>query len=127
MPELHHIFAMQKKAFFFLLALCALGWGFTPYQTIFAGIAVGAFFGTYNFWILVRKMEKFDKSISEGKRKASLGTALRFGSGVAAVAIAMMLPDKFHLVSTVIGLMIPYVLLLVERIVSTTNVHKKER
>lgn len=121
MPELHHIYAMQKKALFFLLALCALGWGFTPYQTIFAGLAVGAFFGTYNFWILVRKMDKFDKSISEGKRVASLGTALRFGSGVAAVAIAMMWPDEIHLVSTVIGLMIPYVLLLVERIVATVK------
>ena len=123
MRDLHHIFTMQKKALFFLLALCVLGWGFTPYQTIFAGIAVGAFFGTYNFWILVRKMEKFDQSISEGKKVASLGTALRFGSGVAAVAIAMMWPDDIHLISTVIGLMIPYVLLLIERIVSTVKNH----
>ena len=66
MLDLHHIFAMQKKALFFLLALCVLGWGFTPYGTIFAGIAVGAFFGTYNFWILVRRMERFDRAISEG-------------------------------------------------------------
>lgn len=121
MPELHHIFTVQKKALFFLLAFCALGWGFTPYQSIFAGIAVGACFGTYNFWILVRKMKKFDQSISEGKKMASLGTALRFGSGVAAVAIAMMWPENFHLVSTVIGLMIPYVLLLIERIVATSK------
>ena len=99
MPELHHIFALQKKALFFLLALCVLGWGFTPYSSVFAGFAVGAFFGTYNFWILVRKMEKFDKSISEGKKVASLGTALRFGSGVAAVAIAPMLPEDIHLIS----------------------------
>ena len=111
MLDLHHIFAMQKKALFFLLALCALGWGFSPYDSIFAGIAVGAFFGTYNFWILVRRMEKFDRSISEGKKVASIGTALRFGSGVAAVAIAISLPQYFHLISTVIGLMIPYVFL----------------
>lgn len=121
MPELHHIFTMQKKALFFLLALCVLGWVFTPYQTIFAGLAIGAFFGTYNFWILVRKMEKFDKSISEGKKVASLGTALRFGSGVAAVAIALMWPKDIHLISTVIGLMFPYVLLLIERIVTTVK------
>lgn len=43
MLDLHHIFAVQKRALFFLLALCALGWGFTPYQTVFAGIAIGAF------------------------------------------------------------------------------------
>ncbi|MBD8032604.1 MULTISPECIES: ATP synthase subunit I [Solibacillus] len=121
MLNLHHIFAMQKKAFFFLLVVCALGWGFSPYDSVFAGIALGAFFGTYNFWILVRRMEKFDRSISEGTKVASIGTALRFGSGVAAVAIAISLPQYFHLISTVIGLMIPYIFLVVERLVH----HKK--
>ena len=123
MLNLHHVFAMQKKAFFFLLAVCALGWGFSPYDSIFAGIALGAFFGTYNFWILVRRMEKFDRSISEGTKVASIGTALRFGSGVAAVAIAISLPQYFHLISTVIGLMIPYIFLVVERIVHQTKSH----
>ena len=123
MLDLHHIFAMQKKALFFLLAVCALGWGFSPYESIFAGIALGAFFGTYNFWILVRRMEKFDRSISEGKKVASIGTVLRFGSGVAAVAIAISLPQYFHLISTVIGLMIPYIFLVVERVVHHIKSH----
>lgn len=123
MLNLHHIFAMQKKAFFFLLAVCALGWGLSPYDSIFAGIALGAFFGTYNFWILVRRMEKFDRSISEGTKVASIGTAFRFGSGVAAVAIAISLPQYFHLISTVIGLMIPYIFLVVERLVHHKESH----
>ena len=119
MLDLHHIFAMQKKALFFLLALCALGWGFTAYQTVFAGIAIGAFFGTYNFWILLRRMEKFDRSMSEGTKAPSIGTALRFGSGVAAVAIAISLPEYFHLISTVIGLMLPYVMLFIQAVVQS--------
>ncbi len=123
MLDLHHIFAKQKKALFFLLALCALGWGFTPYAPIFAGIGLGAFFGTYNFWILVRRMEKFDQAISEGTKTRSLGTALRFGSGVAAVAIAISLPQYFHLISTVIGLMMPYIFLIIERIVYHVKNH----
>ena len=123
MLNLHHMFAMQKKAFFFLLAICALGWGFSPYDSIFAGLALGAFFGTYNFWILVRRMEKFDRSIGEGTKAPSIGTALRFGSGVAAVAIAISLPQYFHLISTVIGLMLPYVFLVVERIVHQNKSH----
>ena len=123
MLDLHHIFAMQKKALFFLLAVCALGWGFSPYESIFAGIALGAFFGTYNFWILVRRMEKFDRSISEGKKVTSIGTVLRFGSGVAAVAIAISLPQYFHLISTVIGLMIPYIFLVIERVVHHFKSH----
>ena len=123
MLNLHHIFAMQKKAFFFLLAVCALGWGFSPYDSIFAGIALGAFFGTYNFWILLRRMEKFDRSISEGTKVASVGSALRFGSGVAAVAVAISLPQYFHLISTVIGLMIPYVFLVIMQIVHHVKNH----
>lgn len=116
MVDLHHIFAMQKKALFFLLALCALGWGFTTYQPVFAGIAIGAFFGTYNFWLLLRRMEKFDRSMSEGTKAPSIGSALRFGSGVAAVAIAISLPQYFHLISTVIGLMLPYIFLVILQI-----------
>ncbi|WP_107942041.1 ATP synthase subunit I [Metasolibacillus fluoroglycofenilyticus] len=123
MEDLHYIFAKQKKVLFFLLALCVLGWAFTPYASIFAGLGLGAFFGTYNFWILVRRMDKFDRSVSEGRKASSLGTALRFGSGIAAVAIAMSLPEHFHLISTVIGLMLPYIFLVIERIVHLVKQH----
>lgn len=121
MLDLRQIFAMQKKALFFLLALCVLGWAFTSYQTVFAGIAVGTFFGTYNFWILVRRMDKFDQSLREGQKVKSLGTGLRFASGVAAVAISYMFPQYFHLISTVIGLMIPYVVLFIGAFVYTVK------
>jgi ATP synthase protein I len=118
MHTLRHIFNRQKKAVLFLLALFVIGWAFTEFRPVFGGLIVGSLFGLYNFWILVRRMERFDQRISEGKRTTSIGgTALRFGSGVAAAAIALSMPEKFDLISTVIGLMIPYVLLLVDRIV----------
>ncbi|MGB2991164.1 MAG: ATP synthase subunit I [Paenisporosarcina sp.] len=123
MLDLQQVYARQKKLIFFLLAFCALGWGFTPYPTVFAGLALGGLFGLYNFWLLVRRLEKFDRSLSEGKKVASLGTALRFASGIAAVAVAMSIPEQFHLISTVIGLMIPYVYLLVDRIVYHVKYH----
>lgn len=123
MLDLQQVYARQKKLIFFLLAICALGWGFTPYPTVFAGLALGGLFGLYNFWLLVRRLEKFDRSLSEGKKVASLGTALRFASGIAAVAVAMSIPEQFHLNSTVIGLMIPYVYLLVDRIVYHVKYH----
>ncbi|WP_277586778.1 ATP synthase subunit I [Psychrobacillus antarcticus] len=116
MLEMQRIFTKQKKYIFFLLAAFALGWGLSAYSTIFAGLALGSLFGLYNFWILVRRMEKFDRVLESGKGRASLGTTFRFASGVAAVAIALALPEYIHLISTVIGLMIPYVLLVVERI-----------
>ena len=116
MQTLQQIYSRQKRILFFLLALFVLGWGFTDYKQLFAGLILGSLFGLYNFWILVRRMERFDRSFTEGKKVASLGTAMRFASGVAAAAVAITLPEHFDLISVVIGLMIPYILLLVERI-----------
>ena len=123
MQDLQQVYARQKKLIFFLLAFCALGWGFTPYSTVFAGLALGALFGVYNFWLLVRGLEKFDRALNEGKKVASLGSGLRFASGIAGVAVAISIPEQFHLASTVIGLMIPYVYLLVDRIVYHVKHH----
>ncbi len=117
MQTLQEIYKKQKKVLFFLLALFVLGWGFTDFKTVFAGLILGSLFGLYNFWILVRKMEKADQKFAEGKQSLSLGTALRFASGVAAAAIATAMPEHFDLIGTVIGFAIPYILLLVERII----------
>ena len=129
MLEMQRIFTKQKKYIFFCLAACAIGWGLTPYSTIFAGLALGSLFGLYNFWILVRRMGKFDRVADGlGGKKVSIGTAYRFGSGIAAVAVALTFSDEIHLISTVIGLMIPYVLLIVERIMfHSRNENGKER
>ncbi|MBD7909171.1 ATP synthase subunit I [Sporosarcina gallistercoris] len=115
MQTMQEIFTRQKRALFFLLALLILGWAFTGAKEIFAGLLLGLIFGLYNFWILIRRMEQFDKKLDQGK-KVSLGSGLRFASGVAAAAIAMSMPEYFNLISTVIGLMIPYALLLIDRI-----------
>ncbi|MGB3261084.1 ATP synthase subunit I [Paenisporosarcina sp.] len=123
MQDLQQVFASQKKLIFFLLAFCALGWGLTPFKTVFAGLALGSLFGLYNFWLLVRRLEKFDRSLSEGKKVASLGTGLRFASGIATVAVAIAIPEQFHLTSSVIGLMIPYVYLLADRIIYHVKHH----
>lgn len=123
MDGLREIYERLKKMMYFILAAFVLGWGLTPYQAIFAGLIIGSLFGIYNMWILVRRMEKFDRAVAEGSKVRSLGTALRFASGVAAVAIAILFAEQVHLVSTVIGLMIPYVLLLTERIIYHVKHH----
>lgn len=121
MQTLQEIYHRQRRALFFLLALFVLGWGFTEWRTIFAGLILGSLFGLYNFWILVRRMKKFDQTFTEGKKVGSIGTAMRFASGVAAAAVAISLPEQFDLISTVAGLMIPYVLLFIDRIIIHTK------
>mgnify|MGYP002507980963 CR=1 FL=1 len=117
METLQEAHLKQRRMMYIILALFVLGWGFTEWKTIFAGLILGSLFGLYNFWILVRKASRYEQAIAEGKKRISLGSALRFASGIAAVAIAMTRPDQFDLISTVIGFVIPYVLFLTERII----------
>lgn len=124
MIDLHQIYLKQKKGLFFLLALCIIGWFFTPYPTIFSGLGLGACFGTYNFWILVRRMDKFDHSFNEGKKVVSLGSGLRFASAVAAILLPIALPQYFNIISAVVGLMIPYAILFIEALVSLVKASK---
>ncbi|ANU14024.1 ATP synthase protein I [Planococcus halocryophilus Or1] len=123
MDGLREIYTRLKKMIIFILAFYVIGLGFTSYQEVFAGLIIGTLFGIYNMWILVRRMEKFDRAVAEGSKVRSLGTALRFASGIAAVAIAILFAEHIHLVSTVIGLMVPYALLLTERIVYHVKHH----
>lgn len=123
MDGLREIYTRLKKMIIFILAFYVIGWGFTSYQEVFAGLIIGTLFGIYNMWILVRRMEKFDRAVAEGSKVRSLGTALRFASGIAAVAIAILFAEHIHLVSAVIGLMVPYALLLTERIVYHVKHH----
>ena len=117
MQTLQEIHKRQRRALFFLLALFVLGWAFTEWKTVFAGLILGSLFGLYNFWILVRRYEQFERAIAEGKKRISLGTAMRFASGIAVAAIATAMPEQFDLISAVIGFAIPYLLLLGERII----------
>lgn len=117
MQTLQEIHRRQRRALFFLLALFVLGWGFTEWKTVFAGLILGSLFGLYNFWILVRRHEQLEQALAMGKKRGSLGTVWRFASGIAAAAIATAMPEQFDLISTVIGFAIPYILLLGDRII----------
>lgn len=117
MVEMHRIFKKQVIGFIILLIVCAIGWGFTSYHALFAGLALGALCGLFNFWNLVRRMESFDRKTRQGQKVKSLGTLIRYGSALLAAAVAITWSEYFNVASTVVGLMIPYILLFVDRII----------
>ena len=117
MEEMHRIFKKQVIGFIILLIVCAIGWGFTSYHALFAGLALGALCGLFNFWNLVRRMESFDRKTRQGQKVKSLGTLIRYGSALLAAAVAITWSEYFNVASTVVGLMIPYILLFVDRII----------
>lgn len=116
MVEMHRIFKKQSLMIIALLIVCAIGWGFTSYHAIFAGLALGALCGLFNFWNLVRRMESFDRKTRQGQKVKSLGTLIRYASAILAAAVALSWSEHFNVASTVVGLMIPYMLLFVDRI-----------
>ncbi|TYR80172.1 ATP synthase subunit I [Priestia megaterium] len=117
MQELQHIFPRLRSYILYLLALYVLGWGFTSYQSVFAGLILGTVISLYNLWGLVRKFKKFGRAFDEGKKPRSLGTVTRFATAALAVVITISYPKTFHLISVVVGLMTSYVVIVIDFVV----------
>jgi len=114
MPELQLIFSRQRRWMFLLLSIYVLGWGFTSYKSIFLGLVFGTSLSLFNLWLMVRKMNQFGESISQGKKVRSLGSFSRFATAALAVIISMRYPEHLHLISVVIGLMTSYIVIIID-------------
>nr|WP_246594124.1 ATP synthase subunit I [Evansella tamaricis] len=84
--------------------------------TFFMGLALGGVFSLLNLVSTYLQVRAIGKILSGGTVKWTFGTASRIISAVAAVYIAMRFPEYFDLVGVIIGLMITYVLILIEPI-----------
>jgi ATP synthase protein I len=114
MKELHAHFQRQKKYIFYLLALYALGWGFTPYPQAFLSLFLGTAISFYNLWMMVRKVERFGQAVVEGKKVRSLGMISRMAAAALAVFVAMEWPQHFSMGFVVLGLMTSYIVIIID-------------
>lgn len=113
MPDLNNILILQRKYIFFLLAFFVLGWGFTSYKTIFMGLIFGTVLGLFNSWLLARRVKRFGDMAVQGKRLRSLGMFSRAATAIFGVFIAMEYPHIFHLYSVILGIMTPYIVIII--------------
>ncbi|PSL45782.1 ATP synthase protein I [Salsuginibacillus halophilus] len=95
----------------YAMALYALGWGFTPYTPVFAGLLLGGAFSLYNVWSMYQKIRKLGEAAASGGRFMTLGTLSRLAVGALAAVVIIQFPDEFHPAGVVGGLMTPYVLI----------------
>lgn len=116
MYRYNNLWTRSRKYILYLLAGYVLGWGFTPYQTIFLGLILGTSFSLYNLWLLIRKSKQFQKAMEEGRAARSIGTISRMAAAGLAVLIALQFPEYFHLFSVIIGLMTMYVVIMIDYI-----------
>lgn len=114
MPDVQVLFTRYRSYFFYLLALFVLGWGFTSYKTVFAGLILGTCASFFNLWLLYRKTWQLTSAIKEGKTVYSLGSLSRLASAALVIMIAIRFPEYFHIVSSIIGLAAAYIIILLD-------------
>lgn len=114
MNEYNNMIARQRKWMFYLLAIMVLGWGFTPYQTVFLGLLLGTTLSFFNLWVMQRKINRFGQAISKGDKVYGIGTFTRLASAAVAVVIAMRYDVYFHMIGVIFGLMTTYVVIMID-------------
>lgn len=114
MQELDKMFNRQRKYIVYLLGIYVLGAIFTTYDQIFLGLMLGTIFSLFIFWSMVQKNKKFSEAAAEGKKMRSLGSLTRMSAGALAAVIALRYPEKFQVVSVVLGLMTVYLVIMID-------------
>lgn len=125
MPDLQQMTSRYRQYMFYLLAVYVLGWGFTSYQPVFAGLILGTSLGFFNVWLLAKKTEKLGETVVSGDGKVrTLGTLSRMATAVLAVIIATRYPDTFHFVSVILGLMTFPIVIMIDFFLQSSQLRK---
>ncbi|MFG6119458.1 MULTISPECIES: ATP synthase subunit I [Thalassobacillus] len=114
MEAYQQMITRQRKWMFYLLALFVLGWGLTPYTSIFLGLLLGGSLSFYNLWLMQRKVDKFGEATAQLKSVKGIGSFSRLMAGALAVLIALQFEEYFHLHAVVLGLMTAYVVIMID-------------
>jgi ATP synthase protein I len=96
-----------------ILAICFIGWGFTPSSQFFAGLILGASMALLSAVLTAWKIHKVGEQALKykgEKKRASLGMLTRFSMAILAAVIAVQYPQLFSLPGMIIGLMVPSIL-----------------
>ena len=86
-------------------------------SAFFLGLALGSVFSLLNLWTTYTQVERIGKSFDEGKKSRvgiPIGTLTRILSAIIAVLIATAYPAVFSLTGVIIGLMITYIMIMIE-------------
>ena len=108
----------QRRMMFFLLAICVLGAGFTPYIRVFLGLLLGSSISFYNLWLLQTKVKEVAEAVEKDRKPKGLGTVSRFAAAAFGIIIAVRFNEYFEIISFIIGLMTCYLVIVLDFIVA---------
>lgn len=103
-------FTIQTVILIFLFIILAFT---TTYNSIFFGLILGSIISLSNLWSTYFQVKRLGESVDVGRAKFSLGTLFRFALAIGAIYVAFQYPDTFHFISVVIGLMLTYIIILI--------------
>lgn len=126
MPDLQFLFKRQLRYILYILAIFFLGWGFTGYKTIFAGLILGTAMSLFNHWLLARKSVQVGEAAASGRSVRSIGSASRYASAILAAMIALKYPEEFNIYATVLGLVTAYVVMIIDYFIHKSNANNGE-
>lgn len=107
----------QRKWMFFFLLIVIVCVVVTPYKRFMLGLLLGSSISAYNLFLLQLKVTEFGELVKRKKKVKSLGTISRFAAAILGVIIALRYEDYFHIHAFIIGLMIAYVVIIIDFIV----------
>lgn len=100
-----------------VLALISVLWWTTPWKAFFAGFFLGGVAGLYNALYLIRRLRRIDQqaieqAMSTSKRRVNMGLANRFLMAAFPMLLAIRFPEWIDYRSVLLGLPVPYILLI---------------
>lgn len=126
MTELRVRVRRLSRIMCYLLALFVLGWGFTDYKTVFAGLILGTVVSFFNALYTAVKVRRFGQRVAQGRKPGSLGMLTRFSLVGLAALIAIRYADIFHVPSLAIGLFLTPAVLWVDGLIDSLHNSKKK-
>ncbi len=111
----------------YLLAISVIGWGFTDYQVIFQSLIIGIVAGFFNLFLLQKKIDIMGEKAANNQTAKSFGTLSRFAAAALVVVIILRYPEQFHIIAAVVGLMTPYLVIMIDFIFSSKKTTSTKR
>ncbi|MGM7703073.1 ATP synthase subunit I [Pseudalkalibacillus sp. Hm43] len=110
----NNAFRRYIKYGLYLASIFVLGWGFTSYKTVFLGLLLGIAVSILNVWSMHRKIDRVGQAVVEGTKVRTMGSLSRLMTAGLAVLVATRFPEYFDLISVVVGLLMIYLIMLID-------------
>lgn len=122
MIDMHELVIRQKKYTYYLLALFVLGWGFTPYQRVFLGLAIGILVSFVSLSLVAKRTDKLMDRVLKTKetqiryKATAVSTYSRLAAIGLVILFAVRYPQYIEVWGFALGLMTGYLVMIIDYI-----------